>query len=116
MVINAKIKNFKTAGALARKLMELNPKPELKQQAIKVMRAADESGSDAVPIDYNVKNPFVVCSISLKPIYRGSASIRCPFCGASYLPTHKGETCPICTVGGIGADAKGWPAAFQGRA
>lgn len=35
---------------------------------------------------------------ALKPIYRGSASIKCPYCSAVYSPASKGTTCSVCNL------------------
>jgi coatomer protein complex subunit alpha (xenin) len=35
---------------------------------------------------------------ALKPIYRGSPSIKCPYCSAVYSPASKGTTCAVCNL------------------
>ena len=88
-----KIKNFRTAGAFARRLLELNPKQELAVQAKKVVAFCEKNDSDTERMNYDERNPFVVCALSLVPIYRGSPLVACPYCGSSFLPEHKGKVC-----------------------
>lgn len=39
-------------------------------QARKVLQLCEQSPSDAVPLEYDDRNPFVVCNASLTPIYK----------------------------------------------
>lgn len=101
-------KNFATAGGFARRLLDLNPsKQDLVQMAQKVARHADSNPTNELRLNYDERNPFQVCAISLSPIYKGSPAVLCPFCGAAYLPEHKGKTCTICLIAQIGRDASG---------
>ena len=56
------------------RLLELNPKEPMATQARKVVKFAESQPADAVPIDYDERNPFVVCSVS-----------------------HTGHTLPLCS-------------------
>ena len=64
-------------------------------------------GSDAVDLEYDSRNPFVLCALSMVPIYKGSPSISCPYCAAKYLPEHAGKPCAVCKAGKIGGQGAG---------
>lgn len=113
MAMSFKLKNFNTAGSFARRLLELNPQPEIATQARKVLRVCDQTPSDAQELNYNERNPFVVCNKTLSPIYKGSPLERCGFCGASYKPQFKKERCEVCSVGVVGAETSGLQAISQ---
>lgn len=58
-------------------------------------------------MDYDEHNPFVVCSRSFIPLYRGNPQILCPFCGASYAPNFNGTLCSVCEVSTVGTVCTG---------
>jgi len=92
---------------MARRLLELSPKPEVATQARKVIKFAEKNDSDAKPLDYDERNPFEICNIDYKPIYRGSPSCKCPYCGAKFNTSYRGRTCTVCTLAKIGMDVPG---------
>jgi coatomer protein complex subunit alpha (xenin) len=89
MSVAYKIKNYKTASSFAKRLLELNPAPALATQARKVIAFAEKTPEDESKLNYDERNPFVMCCASYTPIYKGNALTKCPFCGACYLPEHK---------------------------
>nr|CAG4708473.1 unnamed protein product [Naegleria fowleri] len=97
-----KLRNFNTAAAFANRLLKLGPPEKIQKQAQYVIDEKQKNPTDEVPLDYDDRNPFVVCNISLTPIYAGSDKIACSYCGASYLPKHDGELCTICEMGTCG--------------
>jgi len=102
-----KVKNFNTAASLARRLMELNPKAEHKEQALKVLKVCDTNRTNEVDLTYDERNPFVVCTKSFMPVYRGQPLARCSFCTAAFDPKFKGQVCPVCEIGEIGFKGMG---------
>ncbi|XP_063834557.1 coatomer subunit alpha [Ostrinia nubilalis] len=102
-----KLKNFRTAASFARRLLELGPRPEVAQQARKILQACEKTPTDEHQLLYDEHNPFSICGISYKPIYRGKPEEKCSLCGASFMPEHKGKLCPICGVAEIGKDVLG---------
>ena len=102
-----KLKLFKSAGSFARRLLELNPKPDLATKARKVIQLSEQTPGDAFTFEYDERNPFVLCNATLTPIYRGSALVRCTLCKAAYLPSHKGTLCSTCGLGEVGGEAAG---------
>ncbi|RVE44062.1 hypothetical protein evm_011299 [Chilo suppressalis] len=102
-----KLKNFRTAASFARRLLELGPRPEVAQQARKILQACEKTPTDEHQLYYDEHNPFNICGISYKPIYRGKPEEKCSLCAASFLPEHKGKLCPVCGVAEIGKDVLG---------
>lgn len=102
-----KLKNYKTAGSFARRLLELGPRTEVAQQTRKILQACEKNPVDQHNIQYDEHNPFSICGQSYKPIYRGKPEIKCPFCQASYFPEFKGNVCRVCSVAEIGKDTIG---------
>lgn len=101
------ISNNQDAGALARKLLEMNPQPKTAQQARQVLQVSDRNPRNEVKLDYDARNPFVICAIDLKPIFKGNPTVKCSMCGSSFKPSHKGEMCPTCDLATIGLEGSG---------
>ena len=57
-----KLKNFKTAGSFARRLLELGPKPDVAQQTRKILQACDMNPTDEHKLDFVEFNPFDTCA------------------------------------------------------
>ncbi|VDM97379.1 unnamed protein product [Thelazia callipaeda] len=102
-----KLKQMKTCASFCRRLIELGPKAEVAAQIRKVLTVAEKEPIDSHQLDYDEHNPFVVCSRTFKPLYRGKPQVKCPFCGASYVPDATGDLCDVCQVAEIGHDAIG---------
>jgi coatomer protein complex subunit alpha (xenin) len=64
-----KIKNYRDAASFARRLFELDPKDDVATQAKKVVKFCETNNENAHTLNYNERNPFVVCGISFTPIY-----------------------------------------------
>lgn len=102
-----KLKQMATCASFCRRLLELGPKPEVGAQIRKVLAAAEKEPKDAHQLNYDEHNPFVICARTFTPLYRGKPQVKCPFCGASYLPEFSGNLCSICEVAEIGKEATG---------
>merc|ERR1719245_1066228 len=102
-----KLKNYKTAGSFARRLLELGPKPDVAQQTRKILQACDKNPTDEHKLDYDEFNPFDICAESYTPVYRGSECVISPLSGAKYLPEFKGEVCRVDGVSQIGKSVAG---------
>jgi hypothetical protein len=102
-----KVKNFNTAASLSRRLVQLNPKSEHNVQALKVLKVCDTNRTNEVDLFYDDLNPFVVCTKSFMPVYRGQPLERCGFCTAAFDPKFKGQVCPVCEIGEIGFQGTG---------
>ncbi|XP_063980334.1 coatomer subunit alpha [Diachasmimorpha longicaudata] len=102
-----KLKNYKTAGSFARRLLELGPRAEVAQQVRKILQACDKNPVDEHQLLYDEHNPFSLCAATYSPIYRGKPEIKCPLCGASYQPQFKDTLCRVCDVAQIGKECIG---------
>ncbi|CAD7077616.1 unnamed protein product [Hermetia illucens] len=102
-----KLKNYKTAASFARRLLELGPRPDVAQQVRKILQACEVNPVDEHQLNYEEYNPFNICGISYKPIFRGKPEENCAFCGASFDPQYKGALCTVCEVSEIGKDVLG---------
>eukprot|EP00762_Andalucia_godoyi_P008493 ANDGO_05748.mRNA.1 Coatomer subunit alpha-1 len=107
MTVCYNLKNYDDAASFARRLLDRLPKPEVADQARKVAAFASENPGNAVQLEYNERNPFVVCAKTLTPIYRGAPIVKCPLCLASFKPECKGQVCPVCDIAQVGLDAAG---------
>lgn len=104
----ARLKSFKLADHLARHLLDLNPPEDFVTHTRKVLRLCEQKGkADTVEINYDPRNPFVLCCQTLTPIYQGSPAINCPYCGSSAKPEFSGKLCPVCHISQLGRSAEG---------
>ena len=103
-----KLKNFGAAYNFGRRLLDLAPKPEIAQTTQRVLQLCEQNAlRDEFTIDYDERNPFVICAASFKPIYRGTPTSTCPYCGSHFQQEFNGSVCTICTIAKIGAPASG---------
>lgn len=102
-----KLKNYKTAASLGRRLLELGPRPDVAAQTRKILQACDKTPTDQHELHYDEHNPFALCGKSYVPIYRGKPEVKCPLCATSYLPEFKGIVCTVCSVAEVGKDTIG---------
>jgi coatomer protein complex subunit alpha (xenin) len=112
MVAAFKLKNYINAASFARRLLELpevasEKNKDLRMKAKKVLQKSEQEGRNAHSLNYDERNPFVICSESFQPIYRGSDMTRCAYCGAAYMPEHKGNLCSVCGIAQVGMETLG---------
>jgi coatomer protein complex subunit alpha (xenin) len=108
MTVCFKNKNLATAANFARRLLETNPPNENQARAARqVLAAAERSMTDAAQLNYDFRNPFVVCGATYVPIYRGQKDVSCPYCGSRFVPSQEGQLCTVCDLAVVGADASG---------
>eukprot|EP01132_Coremiostelium_polycephalum_P002219 gene2219-2736_t len=110
MVSAYKSKQIQLAGSFAKRIVGLNAPSDLATQAKKILAISQQqqtAPADLININYDERNPFVICAHSFVPIYKGSQLVKCPLCLASYLPEHKGKVCNICQISEIGKDVQG---------
>lgn len=102
--------NFAFAAGFARRLLELSPAPQLAQNARKVMQVCDKNMTNKDECDYDERREFEIDCGSLGPLYSGSQSEVCSYCGAKYgLAAAKANNrvCQVCRIGKIGAQTEG---------
>uniref|UniRef100_A0A7N0UVQ8 Coatomer subunit alpha n=1 Tax=Kalanchoe fedtschenkoi TaxID=63787 RepID=A0A7N0UVQ8_KALFE len=108
MTICYKAGNLRTAGEFARRLLETNPTNENQAKtARQVLQASERNNKDASDLNYDYRNPFVVCGATYVPIYRGQKNVLCPYCSSQFVPSKEGQLCSVCDLAAIGADASG---------
>ncbi|KAE9448255.1 hypothetical protein C3L33_19823, partial [Rhododendron williamsianum] len=108
MSVCFKAKNLNTAANFARRLLETNPTNENQaRQARQVLQQAEKNMKDVAQLNYDFRNPFVICGATYVPIYRGQKDVSCPYCGSRFVPSQEGQLCAVCDLAVIGADASG---------
>lgn len=43
----------------------------------------------------------------MKPIYKGSADVKCSYCNSTYAPDFKGKLCVTCNISTVGVETMG---------
>uniref|UniRef100_A0A453H6T7 Coatomer alpha subunit C-terminal domain-containing protein n=1 Tax=Aegilops tauschii subsp. strangulata TaxID=200361 RepID=A0A453H6T7_AEGTS len=84
MALCYKQKNFATAEHFARLLLENSPNEVQAKKARQVQQQCNGK-QDSHELNYDYRNPFVVCGSTYVPIYRGQKDISCPYCGSRML-------------------------------
>ncbi|XP_021889809.1 coatomer subunit alpha-1-like [Carica papaya] len=108
MTVCYKAKNFATAAHFARRLLETNPTIENQAKtARQVLQAAERNMTDSSQLNYDFRNPFVICGATYVPIYRGQKDVSCPYCSSRFVPSQEGKLCTVCDLALVGADASG---------
>lgn len=108
MSVCFKAKNLNTAANFARRLLETNPTNENQaRQARQVLQQAEKNMKDVAQLNYDFRNPFVICGATYVPIYRGQKDVSCPYCGSRFVLSQEGQLCAVCDLAVIGADASG---------
>ncbi len=107
MAIFFKLRNFATAATFARRLLELNPGAKMAQAARQVLTACEKTPVDEVPVNYDPRNPFDICTLTFTPIYRGSKFVEDRYTAARFHPGCEGRVSPVGEFCKVGADAGG---------
>ncbi|KFK22306.1 hypothetical protein AALP_AAs67200U000200 [Arabis alpina] len=103
-----KSNNIATASNFARRLIETHPTIESQaKMARQVLQAAEANMTYETKLNYDFRNPFVICAATYVPIYRGQKDISCPYCTARFVPSQEENICTVCDLAVIGADASG---------
>ncbi|KAG9449882.1 hypothetical protein H6P81_009847 [Aristolochia fimbriata] len=102
-------KNYNTAASFANRLLETDPPNENQvKKARQVLQAcAKENMKDTCQLNYDFRNPFVICGATYMPIYRGQKDVACPYCGSRFIPSIEGQICAVCDLAVVGSDASG---------
>jgi len=107
-----KFKNYITAAAFARRLLELpdvssEKNATLKVKAQKVLQKSEQMGSNEHTLNYDERNPFSIDCVNLVPIYRGSVEVLCPYCNSHFSPEHANKLCTTCNLSQVGVETIG---------
>ncbi|TPP57565.1 Coatomer subunit alpha [Fasciola gigantica] len=67
-----KLKNYRSAAVMARRLLDLGPSMEVAAQVRKILNACEMAtpNEDAHQLAYDPRNPFEICAATYVPIYR----------------------------------------------
>ncbi|KAK3009080.1 hypothetical protein RJ639_013637 [Escallonia herrerae] len=76
MSVCYKAGNLSTAANFSRRLLETNPTNENQARtARQVLQAAERNMKDTSQLNYDFRNPFVVCGATYVPIYKGQKNV-----------------------------------------
>eukprot|EP00299_Pterocystis_sp_00344_P013071 c6363_g1_i1.p1 GENE.c6363_g1_i1~~c6363_g1_i1.p1 ORF type:complete len:900 (+),score=198.07 c6363_g1_i1:846-3545(+) len=107
MSMTYKIQNIGDAGQFAKRLLDRGVAEPVAQKARQLHAISEQNPTNTHKLNYDMRNPFVICGSSLSPIYKGAKFEQCPFCRTYYQPTFKGTKCEVCLVSQVGAQASG---------
>jgi len=99
--------NFNTSVNFSRWLLESEAPTNHVTKAQQVLQACERQLQDANKLNYDFRNPFVVCGATFTPIYRGQKDVSCPYCTTHFVPSIQGNLCTICELAVVGSDASG---------
>jgi len=103
--------NFISAASFARRLLELpeiaSGRSDIRNKALVVLKKSEEKARNESKLRYDERNPFDLACDTLLPIYQGSQSVSCSFCGSKYLPSGKGALCITCSIASVGIETIG---------
>ncbi|ONK74120.1 uncharacterized protein A4U43_C03F2980 [Asparagus officinalis] len=95
--------NYSIAANFARMLLENSPLEPQAEKAQRVLMACGDR-RDTNQLNYDFRNPFVVCGATFVPIYQGQKVVSCLYCCARFMPAIEGQICSICELAVVGAD------------
>lgn len=98
-----KLKHFRTAAVVGRRLLDLEP-PKAKADQAAAIIFDGETKEDRTDIEYDGLNPFDLCCVSFTPVYKGTGGlIWCPYCKSPALKKYAMKLCPVCELSPLGA-------------
>jgi coatomer protein complex subunit alpha (xenin) len=74
---------------------------------LQVLQVGEKNPKDEMQLNYDPRNPFVVCGSTFTPIYRGSRDVSCPYCRARFVAETVGSMCSICDLAVVGSNGSG---------
>lgn len=104
MAVAFKNENFLTASTFAKRLLKMSPPEKMIRQANYIIQMSEKTPTNKHDLDYDDRNPFVICGNTLTPIYAGSESIQCSYCRATFLPKFSGTKCTVCHIATVGGN------------
>ncbi|KAF9586896.1 hypothetical protein IFM89_039873, partial [Coptis chinensis] len=97
MTICFKVRNYMTSATFARRLID-PPNENQAKKARQVLQACERNMKDATDLNYDLRNPFVVCGATYVSIYRGQKDVSFPYCGSRFVPSTEGSICAVCDL------------------
>ena len=75
--------NYNNAANFGRLLLETDPPNETQvKKARQVLQACERNMKDAIQMNYDFRNPFVICGATFVPIYCVQKDVSCPYYGS----------------------------------
>ncbi|GFH51498.1 hypothetical protein CTEN210_07974 [Chaetoceros tenuissimus] len=108
-----KFKNFISAASFARRLLELpdmssERNADLRVKATKVLQKSEQMARNEHELNYDESQSFKIDCKDFVPIYAGSSSAKCSFCGSEYGDeSMKNQVCLSCTFCTVGVNTIG---------
>ena len=108
-----KFKNFISAASFARRLLELpdmssERNADLRVKATKVLQKSEQMARNEHTLNYNESSAFAVDCEAFVPIYVGTDSLDCSFCGSKYSnDAMKNKICLTCNYCAVGVQTIG---------
>jgi len=107
-----KNKNYITAASFAQRLIELpemssERNSDLRTKAQKILQKSQSFARNEHDIEYDERTPFLIDCFSLRPIYRGTSHVKCPYCSSAYLQSHNKKICETCKMSEVGVETIG---------
>ena len=108
-----KHKNFIVAASFARRLLELPDmssakNADLKVKAMKVRQKSEQMARNEHTLNYDDTKSFAIDCRDFVPIYTGSQSVQCSYCGSRYSDQGmSGKICPTCSFCVVGIKTLG---------
>jgi coatomer protein complex subunit alpha (xenin) len=76
---------------------------DLRVKATKVLQKSEQMARNEHQINYDTDKTFVIDCRDFNPIYGGSQSVQCSYCGSAYtdegMSNHLCLTCSFCAIG-----------------
>jgi coatomer protein complex subunit alpha (xenin) len=109
-----KHKNYILAASFARRLLELpemssERNADLKNKATKVRQKSEQIARNEHELNYDETKSFTIDCRDFVPIYSGSASISCSYCGSEYADVDgmQNKLCDTCVISQVGIKTLG---------
>jgi coatomer protein complex subunit alpha (xenin) len=109
MGIAFKHKNYILAASFARRLLELpdmssERNKDLKNKAMKVRQKSEQVARNEHELNYDETKSFKIDCQRFVPIYSGTSSITCSYCGSEFSSSTdmQNKLCPTCSLSLVG--------------
>jgi len=104
--------NFIHAAAFARRMLELPDlstysKSDMHLKAQTVLQKSEQNARNEHKLNYDERNPFEIDCENLVPLFHGSHTVKCSFCGSVYCASAKGTLCKTCCISVVGVETIG---------
>lgn len=104
--------NFINAAAFARRILELpdlqsTGRSDVHMKANVVLQKSEQRARNEHKLNYDERNPFDIDCQKFEPIYKGTQTTCCSFCGSIYSVGMRGSICLTCKISRVGIETLG---------